>query len=311
MSQEVQDLLKKADLAIANLTVDGGYLNPEQSDNFLTTVEEQPTLINVVRTVRMNSPQMDINKVGIGSRILRAAVENTALSQEDRFKPDFSLISLNSKEVIAEVRIPYGVLEDNISRGKFEQTLMTLIAQRAALDLEELLILGDTATVGDAYLALENGILKRITSNVVDGDGPPALTINSAAFSVALKALAPKYRRNKASMKFYTTHDVDQDYRELVAARQTGLGDAAIQGINGNMRVHGVEIVPCSLMREGTVVLANPQNIIFGIQRQIRVESERLISERQLKVVLTARVAVQLEDEEATVKMTDLASGEG
>lgn len=306
MSQEVQDLLQKADLAINDLTVNGGYLKPEVSDRFLRTVEEQPTLINIVRTVRMNSPQMEINKVGFGSRILRAATENTALPENQRAKPDFSTLSLSSKEVIAEVRIPYGVLEDNIERGNFENTLLTLIGERAALDLEELLIQGDTALSGsDPYLGLENGILKRMTSNVVDADDD-TLSINSAAFSVALKQLAPKYRRNKASMKFFTTHDIDQDYRELVAARQTALGDAAVQGINGNMRVHGVEIVPVALMPDKTVVLANPQNMIFGIQRQIRVESERLISERQLKVVLTARVCTQIEDEAATVKMVDL-----
>lgn len=311
MSQEVQDLLKKADLAIANLTTDGGYLNPEQSDRFLRTIEEQPTLINLVRSVRMNSPQMEINKVGFGSRILRAAVENTALSQGDRSKPDFSQVPLSTKEVIAEVRIPYGVLEDNIERGNFEQTLLTLIGERAALDLEELLIQGDVALVGtDAYLGLHNGVLKQVTSNIVDADGPPQLLIRSAVFSAALKALAPKYRRNKNSLKFFVTPDIDQDYREVVSARQTALGDAVVQGVNGNMRVHGVEIVPVSLMPDETVLLANPQNVIFGIQRQVRVESERLISERQLKVVLTARVAIALEDEEATAKITNLNNDE-
>ena len=311
MSQEVQDLLKRADLAIANLTTDGGYLNAEQSDRFLRTVEEQPTLINLVRSVRMNSPQMEINKVGFGARIMRAAVENTALSQNQRSKPDFSTIELSTKEVIAEVRIPYGVLEDNIERGNFEQTLLTLIGERAALDFEELLIQGDVTLSGsDPYLGLHNGILKRTVSNIVDCDGPPKLLIRSAAFNAMLKSLAPKYRRNKNSLKFFTTHDIDQDYREIIAGRQTALGDAVIQGVNGNMRVHGVEIVPCSLMPDETVFLGNPQNVIWGVQRQIRVESERLISERQLKVVLTARVAIEMEDEEAVAKGLNLNNDE-
>jgi hypothetical protein len=85
----------------------------------------------------------------------------------DRSKPTTSQITLTTSEVMAEVRIPYEVLEDNIERGGMADTVLALIAERAALDLEELLILGDTAS-GDAYLALMNGILKRVTTNVVD-----------------------------------------------------------------------------------------------------------------------------------------------
>jgi hypothetical protein len=66
-----------------------------------------------------------------------------------RVKPTVSGVTLTTKEVIAEVQIPYDVLEDNIERGGWtppfrkalgglHQTIIDLIAERAALDLEEL-----------------------------------------------------------------------------------------------------------------------------------------------------------------------------
>jgi hypothetical protein len=112
-----RELIRKADIAIADLTGNGGYLNPEQNNRFIRTLIEQPTLLNSVRTVAMNSPQMKINKIGFGSRVLRAATSATALQSSDRVKPDLSNVQLSTKEVIAQVNIPYEVLEDNIEGG--------------------------------------------------------------------------------------------------------------------------------------------------------------------------------------------------
>ncbi|MGZ7259879.1 phage major capsid protein, partial [Streptococcus pyogenes] len=65
----------------------------------------------------MNAPQRKINKIGFGSRILRPATSGVALTQGQRSKPDLSQVLINTDEVIAEVRIPYDVIEDNIERG--------------------------------------------------------------------------------------------------------------------------------------------------------------------------------------------------
>ncbi len=130
----------------------------------------------------MSSPQRQINKISFATRILKPAVSNTPLSVGDRSSPTTEQVLLTTKEVIAEVRLPYDVIEDNIERGNIGQmtdtngtptsggirdTIMTLIAERAALDLEELALLGDTGS-GDPYLALLDGWLIQSTSNVVD-----------------------------------------------------------------------------------------------------------------------------------------------
>jgi HK97 family phage major capsid protein len=116
---------------------------------------DRPTILNEARTVFLSAPKREINKVGFGTRILRnAATEatqselggGTSLAAANRSKPTFEKVTLDTKEVIAQVNIPYDVLEDNIERDNFSDTIVAMIAERAALDLEELIILGDTAS---------------------------------------------------------------------------------------------------------------------------------------------------------------------
>ena len=98
-------LLRKADLAIADLSTNGGVLNPEQGAAFIRVLIKQPTLIRVCRVVEMTAPIRKINKIGFGSRILRAATSATALTAsgsngtalDGRAKPTTSQIQLRPR----------------------------------------------------------------------------------------------------------------------------------------------------------------------------------------------------------------------
>jgi HK97 family phage major capsid protein len=299
-----QELINKADIALSDLSGSGGLLNPEQSNRFIRTLIDQPTILNEARVVPMSGPTLNLNKIGFGSRMLQAATQ-TAGSRElaigDRTKPDLSQVNLTTSEVIAEIRLPYEVLEDNIERGNMTNTILTLIAERAALDLEELIISGDSIS-GDPFLALQDGVLKLITTNTVDGTG---LGVATTLWDPTIKAMPTQYRRNKNLMRIFTSHDVEQDYRVSLAARETGLGDSVIMG-NQPLGIFGVPTKGIALMPDTDAVFCNPQNIIVGIQRKILIESEKDISAREWKIVMTARVAVELEEETACVKTYDI-----
>lgn len=88
-------------------------------------------------------------------------------------------------------------MEDNIeggsitasmgsSAGGLQDTLVTLLGQRASLDLEELAILGDTATVGDDYLAMTDGFLKLAVAHVVDAQNA---TLTKDVFKASIMAM--------------------------------------------------------------------------------------------------------------------------
>lgn len=309
------DLSQKADLALADLTANGGLLNPEQNDTFIRNLIDQPTMLRAVRTVPMNTPEMKVNKIGFGSRILHPApggaspyaaddgTNDRYLAAAKRAAPGTSQVTLATKEVMAEVRIPYEVLEDNIERGGMADTVLALIAERAALDLEELIIKGDTAlSATDPYLALMNGVLKRVTSNVVDAANT---TISPTIFNNLKKAVPTRFRRNLGSMRFFSSMDRESDYRLVVSNRGTDLGDAILTS-NAPLPVLGVPLIGAALMPNANLLLTDPQNIIFGVQRNVRIEQDRDIRSREVIIVLTARIALAIEEELAAAKVTNL-----
>ena len=315
-------LSQKSDLALSQLSANGGLLLPEQNAQFIRKLIEAPTMLGAIRTVPMDTPEMRLNKLGFGQRIMRAAPQGSTPfennGQNNRFlppgnypgnltgrsRPISSQVVLQTKEIMAEVRIPYEVLEDNIERGGMVDTVLALIAERAATDLEELVLMGDTAS-GDAYLALMNGLLKLITTNVVDWQNQP---ISVAAFNALKKAIPVAYRRNQRNMRWFSSMDRESDYRVTVASRGTGLGDSALTTNTAPLPVLGIDLIPASLMPNPTILLTDPQNIIFGVQRNIRIEQDRDIRSREVIIVLTCRVALNIEEELATARLTNLGA---
>lgn len=312
-----QNLIQKADLALSDLVSNGGLLLPEQTDRFLQTLIESPTILNAARVVTMAGPQKKINKIGFGSRILRKATSATALADNSpatsRVKPDLGQITLNTKEVIAEIHLPYDVLEDNIeggsisaamgsSAGGLQDTLVSLLGARAALDLEELAILGDTTNKSDDYLALVDGFLTLADGHVVNASGA---TLTKDVFKAAIKAMPDKYLRVRSDLNFFVSVDNETEYRDTVANRVTGLGDAALVTASA-LSAFGSQIVAAPLMPNTHGIFTNPNNLIFGIQRRVNIEYDKDIRARKFIVVLTARVDFQIEETDAVVTITNL-----
>ena len=314
-------LIQKADIVVGDLAA-GGLLNPEQSDTFIRAMLVQPTLLKSARTVVMSGPQKNVDKIGFGDRILMPAIAGTALDADTsatnrRSKPTTGQIQLNTKEVIAEVRLPYDVIEDNIERGNIgtqgdsgatgtsgglKDTIMTMIAERAALDLEELGILGDTVGGADDYLKLCDGYLKRIGTNVVDAGGA---TIHKGIFKAGIKAMPDAYLRNRSALRNLISIDNETEYRDTLANRETALGDANVTGLHP-VYAYGTPINAVALMPAAQGLLTNPMNLLFGIQRNIHVEVDKDIRTREYIIVLTARVDFQVEEVLAAVKYTNI-----
>lgn len=308
------EIIKKADMALADLS-SGGGLSPEMSDRFIRQLIDQPTLLKRCRTVGMNSPQMQINKIGFGSRILRPAAESTALIAGDRVKPTLGKVTLTTKEVMAEVRLPYAVLEDNIERavaatndpsnsgkGGIHQTIVDLIAERAALDLEELAVKGDTSS-GDTYLALLDGWLKLTTTNVLNAASAP---YSKDVVKAVAKLMPSRFMRNPTKMVHFVSTQNEIEMRDVLASRQTGLGDGHIASTNP-VFVYGSQIAGAAMMPAANSLFVDPENLIFGIHRNISIEFDKDIRTREYVIVLTTRVDFKIEEEPAVVKVTSLS----
>ena len=326
-------LLRKADLAISDLASNGGELNPEQGAAFIRKLIKQPTLIRVCRVVEMTAPIRKINKIGFGSRILRAATSGVALTAsgsngtglDGRAKPTTEQIELQTKEQIAEVRIPYDVMEDNIERATvatnelpntgpagLRQTIIDLIAERAALDMEELGLLANTSYTNGAdgddqsFLSQFNGwlTLAQTVGNVYNAGGA---SISKAIFKQGLKTMPSQYQRNKSALNHFVSVNNETEYRDTLADRGTPLGDQMTQGTSPTYGF-GSPVIPVALMPETSGLYTDPLNLIFGIQRQVSMEFDKDISARVYIIVLTARIAFQIEEAAALVAYENIAT---
>lgn len=295
-------IAEKADLAVQDLIDDGGYLNPEQANKFFEILHLSPTILNQIRKVTMTSPVRNIPRMGFGSRIMRAAPKSGPLKAEDRAAPDLGEITLTTSKTIAEVHIPYDALEDNIERQGMQDTILSMMGNRCALDLEELVILGDTTNTTDDFLALQNGILAATASgNVIDASS--LTSVGTALFKLGIHNMPDQYLRNRASMGFYTSTGVETEYRDSLASRATDLGDEKTTKFTPAY-AYGVEVRPASLMPDNKVWFADPMNAIMGIQRDIMIETDKDIRAQSIIIVLSMRVALAIEEPNASIVLS-------
>jgi len=312
MTNSNRSLISKADIALSDLSV-AGILNPEQTDRFIRVLIESPTIMNSCRVVTMTSPTRKINKIGFGSRLLHAATSSTALDSSLRAKPDLSQVVLTTHEKIAEVNIPYDVLEDNIEGGNINvplqtgagglhDTMVTLIAERAALDLEELAIQSDTNSA-DADLNVQDGFLKLCSTHIVNAGNA---TLNKNILKAGVKAMPPKYLRNRAELVHYVSVPNETEYRDTYANRQTALGDSMLQGTSP-MYAYGSQLQGVPLMPSASGLFTNPMNLIFGFQRRITIEYTKDIRARVFIIVLTCRVALAVEEANAAIQYQNIS----
>ncbi len=305
-------VLEKADLALADLTTGGGLLQPAQAQKFIRILIDESVILKQGTVVPMKSPKQLIEKIRFSGRILRAGSESAALPSGDRSKPDLSQVELDAQLFKAEVRLNNEVLEDSIERGQLRQTIMQLMAEAISRDIDEVVIRGDTAS-GDPFLAKLNGILKQATSNIVDAQNQ---STNKGIFRDMLKSMPSAFLRNKREMRFFTSVDSEIDYRDSLAERATVVGDKFLEQ-DEPVAYSGVPVVDVPLFPENlgaganttNVVLTDPKNVNIGIWRNIRVETDKLVSEGVLIIVATLRFDVKFAEETAVVKAINVKVG--
>lgn len=272
----VRTSVQKADLALSDFTNNGGVLAPQQAQDFFRIMITPSVLLGDVFFKTMRGPTDRVDQVGFLSRILRRGSDGVALSLGDRSKPSLAKVDLTAQEIKTEVSLTYGELEDSIEEGRFQQTVMDLMAQRARTDLEELVVNGDTSST-DNFLNLFNGLLKQISSNVLDRNGGSAQTIQLGHFTDSCKTMPAAFFNPDASqMRFYTGKDPVLKFREVLASRATPGGDAWLSQ-DGQITVYGIPLKSVPLFpqnlgsgtNESNMVLIDPKNIQVGIWREL------------------------------------------
>jgi HK97 family phage major capsid protein len=305
-------ILEKADLALSDLTTGGGLLQPAQAQKFLRILISEAVILKQATVVPMRSPKQLIEKIRFANRILRSGSESVALSAADRAQPNLGKVELDAQLFKAEVRLNNEVLEDSIERGQLRQTIMQLMAEAIARDVDEVVIQGDR-TSADPFLAKLDGILKQATSNIVDAQNQ---TTNKSVFRDMLKTLPNAFVRNKKQLRFFTSVNSEIDYKDSLSERATVGGDKYVEE-DVPATYSGVPVLDVPMFPEDlgpsanttAVVLTDPKNINVGIWRNIRVEVDRIVTDGVLVIVATLRFDVKYAEETAVVKAVNVKVG--
>lgn len=332
-----KDLLEKVVSTTQIGAGGGGILNAKQSNTFLDYLVDQSVLMKTARFVRMNEPTVEIDKIAVGTRLLRKATE--AVDDGVNQDPTFSKISMTTVKLRLDWELSTEGLEDNIAGDSLEDHVARLMATQTANDLEDLYIHGDT-TSSNALLKSLDGFRKlaRASAHVVDAEGG---NLTRSVFDSALRALPNKYLQKRSQLMWTTSSSLVQDYiwsltlaegTATGAPAGTGLGDAIVNagmgaaqgGANGTvpltgLRPFGIPLMEVPLYEEtesgtysgasgnhGVVELTIPKNRIIGVQREIVVYREFKPKKDTIEYTQYIRVANQIENEDCYVHVRNV-----
>lgn len=308
-----RSILEKAELALADIAGSNGILQTAQAQRFIRLLVKESKVMGMSTVTPLRAPKQLINKTRFTGPVLRRGQEATALSEGDVSKPGFTFVEHDAQLFKAEVRLTDEVLEDNIEGDQLRQTVMSTLAERLALDMDDLIVNSDETSLEDRYTAF-NGILALATTNVVNAG---VSTLHKGILRDMLKTMPSEWLRNKGAMRFLTSVDAEIDYRDSLSDRMTMLGDHALAAVGSESAVvgySGVPVIDIPVFPEnlgvGTnctnILLTDPKNIDVGIWRKLKIETDKDIRAGVLIVVASIRFDVVFQEELAVVKATNV-----
>ncbi|MDQ0418465.1 hypothetical protein J2Z48_002657 [Croceifilum oryzae] len=309
---DTQNILTKLNATIKAITrsdIGSSLLTPQKAQQFIRVVENSTPLLRSARRLDMNSHTREIDRVMFAGRILKkTGGEQKDISNEQ--KVTTAVNKLTSEELGGFVGLTDHTLEDNIERGKFEDTVLQLLGEASGRDLEYLYLAGDKSSP-DELLSITDGWLKKSANRVTGVATAPnaGQFVNVEVESLLKKMLdacPKKYLTDLTQWRYYVTWDILDDYREKLGLRETALGDAAKTGAI-ELSYKGIKLEYVPQMPMGSALLAPPSNLVYGLYRDIKVEPDRVPKARRTDFVITTRTDCHFEDENASV----VASGYG
>ena len=303
----------------------GGLLNPEQSARFLDYMFDATVIGKVARTVRMKSDTTEIDRIGVGEKLMKLATEgdNTGANAA----VTFSKISLTTKKLRLDWELSTESLEDNIEGPDLEDHIARMMATQAGNDIEDVILNGNTSLSSDALYKSFDGVVKKAKANghVVDAAGAG---ISRAVFNSALKALPRKYKQRRTDLRFLAGSNLIQDYLYSTSQNIQNVNPqdiasgiirgevAPVSGPAGYVAPYafGIPIVEVPLLPEsqdgdysaaagdhGDVHLTFPNNVVIGVKRDVTVYRFFWPRKDSIEYTLYTRVGVQIEQADAWV----------
>ena len=296
-----------------------GILRPEQARRFIDYVWDATVLAKDGRRVTMKANTMELEKVNVGERVIRAASQG--LGEYTNAGATFSKVELTTKKSRLDWEVSSEALEDNIEGAALEDHIVRLMTNAFGNDIEDLAING-TGT-GGAFTSIMNGFVNQVTANTSAAHESVANVVASEWTTSVLQdiilAMPRKYRALKNNLKFYAGTDVFQGIVKnngtladaiaeafvnkgpgTEANRQAYLdGNAQTFGGARTTRVLGIDVQEVPYYPAGYVDLTFPANRVWGFQRDITVNREYRPKKDTVEYTVFVRFGIQWEELDA------------
>jgi hypothetical protein len=296
-----------------------GILRPEQARRFIDYVWDATILAQDGRRVTMRANTMELEKVNVGERVIRAAAQ--AVGDYTNAGATFSKVELTTKKIRLDWEVSAEALEDNIEGAALEDHIVRLMTNAFGNDIEDLAING-TGSGSDAFLSIMEGFVPRVKT---DGDAHEAVVTvtndnwTTDAMQKIILAMPRKYRAIKSNLKFYAGTDAFQGIiknngtladaiAEAFAGTPAGTpanrqayldGTAQTFGGARTTRVLGIDVQEVPYYPAGYVDLTFPQNRVWGFQRDITVNREYKPKKDTVEYTVFVRFGIQWEEQDA------------
>jgi hypothetical protein len=299
----------------------GGILAPEQARRFIDYVWDATVLAKDGRRVTMRANTMEIEKVNVGERVIRAAAQGA--TDYTNAGATFTKVELTTKKIRLDWEVSTESLEDNIEGGALEDHLVRLMTNAFANDIEDLAING-IGSGGDAFLSIMPGFVKQTRGTVGNDAHEYIATVadNNYTTSVMqglLLAMPRKYRALKSNLKFYAGTDafagivrnngtladaISSAFSDRTGSTQANRqdyldGGSQTLGNTRTTRVLGVDVLEVPYYPAGYVDLTFPQNRVWGFQRDITVNREYRAKKDTIEYTVFVRFGLQWEELDA------------
>lgn len=302
MTTENRTLLRKAEMAVADFSA-GGVLQPAQADQFIQLAIKEPVLLKLCTVTPMKNFTEERDKMRFANRVLRAGGEATALPSAAWAKPALGMFTLSAQLFKAEVRLSDEVLEDQIERGTFRQTLMQQLSAAIGRDMEWVAINGDTHST-DPVLAKLDGALHEASTWTVNAS---SAKLSKTILRDMDRTMPDEYAASQsAKLAYFTNRQARIDYKDSLADRATGLGDLMIQQADvvkySDRPIYAVPEFPVDISSNTCALLCDPENLHLGVLRQIKLKVDEDISAGVVIIVCTVRFDAKWAEAGAVVK---------
>ena len=295
----------------------GGILQPEQSRRFIDYIWDATVLANDGRRVTMRANTMELNKVNVGERVIRAAKQ--ADGTYTNANAIFTKIELTTTKIRLDWEVATESLEDNIEGAALEDHLVRLMTNAFANDLEDLAINGDGSTA--PFLSIMNGFVNQVTSGSDAHEAVVTVSNNEWTPEVleqVIHALPRKYRALKTGLKFYASTDTfagivkhngtlaDSIYTDTYRNTWLDGNDQTIGGAR-QTRALGITVMEVPYFPDDYVELTFPQNRVWGFQRDVEMFREFKPKKDTVEYTVYVRFGIAWEELDA-VAFADAAA---